>query len=55
VTLTDQLGRFIPAAEPTLSSAEAVTTPEHSLQSAYFAKACAAADALVIAALFSRH
>ena len=51
MTLSDQLLSIYSSRGADTYFGEAMTTLEHSLQAAYFAQACDAADALVIAAL----
>jgi [1-hydroxy-2-(trimethylamino)ethyl]phosphonate dioxygenase len=51
VTLTEQLLSIYSSRGADTYFGEAVTTLEHSLQAAYFAQACDAPDALIIAAL----
>jgi phosphonate degradation associated HDIG domain protein len=51
VPLTDELLSIYSSRGADTYFGEAMTTLEHSLQAAYFAQACDAADALVIAAL----
>jgi phosphonate degradation associated HDIG domain protein len=51
VTLSDQLLSIYSSRGADTYFGEAMTTLEHSLQAAYFAQACDAADALVVAAL----
>lgn len=51
MTLTDELLLIYSSRGADTYFGEAMTTLEHSLQAAYFAQACDAADAMVIAAL----